>query len=80
MRDMTTTLFLNGRSQAVRIPKELRLKGKEVTIRRVGDGVLIEPLTAGEWPDRFFEAIRIDDEAFSRPEQGNTPPILTFGE
>lgn len=80
MRAMTTTLFLNGRSQAVRIPKELRLSGKAVTIRRLGDGILIEPVTAEEWPDGFFEAIRIDDDSFSRPEQGTTPPIPTFSE
>lgn len=75
---MTTTLFLNGRSQAVRLPKELRLPGKEVTIRRLGDGVFIEPLTAKAWPDRFFDSIRIDDSGFSRPAQGETPPIPSF--
>lgn len=75
---MTTTLFLNGRSQAVRLPKELRLPGKEVSIRRLGDGVLIEPITAISWPEGFFEAIRIDDTAFARPSQGDTPPCPTF--
>jgi antitoxin VapB len=77
---MTTTLFLNGRSQAVRIPKELRLAGKVVTIRRLGDGVLIEPVVAEEWPDAFFDTIRINDDSFSRPEQGTMPPIPTFSE
>lgn len=41
----TATLFLNGRSQAVRLPKEMRLQGKEVAIRRLGDGVYVEPVT-----------------------------------
>jgi antitoxin VapB len=76
---MTTTLFLNGRSQAVRIPKELRFEGGEVRIRRLGDGVLLEPVKDATWPDGYFEDIRIDDEAFARPEQGALPPLADFG-
>ena len=30
----TAKLFKNGRSQAVRLPKEFRFEGKEVAIRR----------------------------------------------
>ena len=26
------------------------------------------------WPARFFEDIRVDDPAFARPPQGDTPP------
>ena len=37
-------LFMHGRSQAVRLPKEFRLPGKEVRVRRLGRGVLLEPL------------------------------------
>jgi virulence-associated protein VagC len=33
-------IFTHGRSQAVRLPKEFRLPGKEVRVRRVGNGVL----------------------------------------
>ena len=75
---MTTTLFINGRSQAVRIPKELRFEGKEVSIRRLGDGVLLVPVKASTWPEGFFESIRIDDANFSRPDQGELPPIVEF--
>ena len=39
-------LFMNGRSQAVRLPKEFRFEGTEVRIRRSGNGVLLEPLSA----------------------------------
>ena len=38
------SLFRNGRSQAVRIPREFELPGKEATIRREGDRIVIEPL------------------------------------
>lgn len=37
-------LFLNGRSQAVRIPRDMELPGDEVTLRKVGDAILIEPV------------------------------------
>jgi antitoxin VapB len=40
----TAKLFQHGRSQAVRLPKEFRLPGKEVRVRRLGRGVLLEPL------------------------------------
>ena len=76
---MTTTLFTNGRSQAVRIPKELRFEGREVSIRRLGDGVLLVPVKASSWPEGFFESIRIDDASFTRPDQGALPPIADFG-
>lgn len=69
---------MNGRSQAVRLPKELRLPGKEVSIRRLGDGVLIEPVTETTWPGGYFESIRIDDTSFVRPDQGETPEIRSL--
>lgn len=37
-------LFMHGGSQAVRLPKEFRFAGKEVTIRRSGNAVVLEPL------------------------------------
>ncbi|MFZ0217171.1 MAG: AbrB/MazE/SpoVT family DNA-binding domain-containing protein [Candidatus Dormiibacterota bacterium] len=37
-------LFTNGRSQAVRLPREFRLRGDRVRVRRVGSGVLLEPI------------------------------------
>ena len=45
---MTTTakLFMTGRSQAVRLPLELRFEGKEVIAKRFGSGVLLLPMDA----------------------------------
>lgn len=40
----TAKLFRNGRSQAVRLPREFHFIGDEVRIRQVGDGVLLEPM------------------------------------
>jgi antitoxin VapB len=44
-------LFRNGRSQAVRLPREFRFEGEQVRIRRVGDSVILEPLISDvrEW-------------------------------
>lgn len=39
----TAKLFENGRSQAVRLPKEYRFDGDEVTINKVGDAVILLP-------------------------------------
>ncbi len=36
-------LFMNGRSQAVRLPREFALPGREVFIRRVGRNILLVP-------------------------------------
>ncbi len=38
-------LFWNGRSQAVRLPKEFRFEGDRVRVRRMGAGVLLEPVS-----------------------------------
>ncbi|HCG00346.1 MAG TPA: AbrB/MazE/SpoVT family DNA-binding domain-containing protein, partial [Chloroflexi bacterium] len=43
-------LFRNGRSQAVRLPKEFRFRGEKVQVRRVNTGVLLEPvLDVEDW-------------------------------
>jgi antitoxin VapB len=39
-------LFMHGRSQAVRLPKEFRLPGAEVWVSRVGHKVILEPIEA----------------------------------
>lgn len=36
-------LFMNGRSQAVRLPKEFQFKGDDVLIQKVGDAVILVP-------------------------------------
>ncbi len=40
----TAKIFMHGRSQAVRLPKEFRLPGKEARVSKVGDKVILEPL------------------------------------
>ena len=69
---------MNGRSQSVRLPKEFRLPGRLVSIRKVGDGVLLEPLRESAWPEGYFENIVIKDKRFKRPSQGATPPAASL--
>jgi antitoxin VapB len=39
----TAKLFINGRSQAVRLPREFQFKGDDVYIQKVGDAVILVP-------------------------------------
>lgn len=47
----TAKLFKNGQSQAVRLPKEFRLQGKEVKISKQGNKIILEPIetTVENW-------------------------------
>ncbi len=60
----TAKLFKHGRSQAVRLPKEFRMPGKEVRVRRVGRGVLLEPLDEPFDVEAWFAKI---DEYLDEP-------------
>ena len=40
---MTAKVFENGRSQAVRLPKECRFNSDEVAVNKIGDIVLLLP-------------------------------------
>lgn len=75
----TAKLFKNGSSQAVRLPRAFRLPGKEASIRREGDKIILEPLVSTRWPRNFLRSIRIEDEAFGRSSQGDLPPPVDLG-
>jgi antitoxin VapB len=51
----TAKLFQNGKSQAVRLPKEFRLDGKEVYIKQTGNVVQLIPMS-GSW-DTFYASL-----------------------
>jgi len=60
----TAKVFWNGRSQAVRLPKEFRFDTDTVSISRQGDRVILEPV-AKDW-DWLGEVIgRLDDDALA---------------
>lgn len=68
-------LFMNGRSQAVRLPKEFRFEGPEVRIRRAGRAVILEPVGEGAWPPGYWENMPALDEDWHRPADPVPPPI-----
>ena len=50
-------LFMNGRSQAVRLPKEFRFEDEdEVMIKRMGDIIMLIP--KNKWQDIFINALK----------------------
>jgi len=51
----TVKIFQNGRSQAVRLPMAFRMPGKEVSISKEGNKVILEPIHE-DW-DEFFDAL-----------------------
>lgn len=72
-------LFKNGRSQAVRLPKEFRFEGDEVNIRRSGKKVVLEPKRRRAWPRGFWrswKAVPTDFEAAAPlPEDPSRPDL-----
>ena len=59
---LTAKIFENGRSQAVRLPKEYRFNTNEVTVNRIGDIVLLIP-KSNKW-DPFIQAIDLFSDDF----------------
>jgi antitoxin VapB len=71
--EMRAKLFQNGASQAVRLPREFRFEGTEVRIRRVGQGVLLEPvgpqIGAGDWASVRKVLASIEPESAEQVEE-----------
>jgi len=61
-------IFWTGRSQAVRLPKQFRFDATEVSVRREGDSVILEPLN--EWPVGWVASFTSHGTKFERAPQG----------
>lgn len=59
---LTAKIFENGRSQAVRLPKECRFNEKEVVVNKIGDIVMLIPKTSS-WAS-FIDALDFFSEDF----------------
>ncbi|MFT5815252.1 MAG: antitoxin VapB [Psychroserpens sp.] len=69
----TASLFINGKSQAVRIPKELEFEGiNEVEIIRDGDAIILRPKRKS-WSS--FSAVEKADDDFIL----NRPDVIEDG-
>jgi antitoxin VapB len=67
-------IFVNGRSQAVRLPQEFRFKGTEVRVTRHGRGVLLEPVapTVDDW---FAELDKLKGDKFLAQRRQPAAPV-----
>ena len=68
----TGKLFENGKSQAVRLPKECRFTGKEVSINKIGDIVILMP-KEHRWAG-FLQGIEMFPDDFM--EKGREQPNI----
>ncbi|MBL4818654.1 MAG: AbrB/MazE/SpoVT family DNA-binding domain-containing protein [Deltaproteobacteria bacterium] len=59
-------LFWNGRSQAVRLPKEMRFDGKKVWIEQVGDTIVLRPFEK-QWTEEFWQSLGSAKGELERP-------------
>lgn len=59
----TAKIFINGRSQAVRLPKAYRFDGNEVFIKKIPGGVLLIPKDLSIW-DVWEKNLMKYDEPF----------------
>ena len=65
----TAKVFENGRSQAVRLPKECRFDTDEVAVNKIGDIVLLIPKT-NKWSS-FMQAIDMFSDDFMEEERND---------
>ena len=59
----TAKVFMNGRSQAVRLPKEFRVSGSEVILKRVPEGILM--IERDPWEVCREACEELSDETFA---------------
>jgi antitoxin VapB len=66
----TAKLFINGRSQAVRLPKEYRFSGNDVFIKKVGRMIILLPKD-DPWSPLFDSLEQFTDDFMESREQPN---------
>ena len=79
-------VFMTGRSQAVRLPKEYRVTGDSVYVKRLGNGILLVPKTANRWTaffaalDEFPRDFSLERKQFQKPRRGLDKLLEGVGE
>ncbi len=67
----TARVFMNGRSQAVRLPVEFRFNCPEVFIEKQGEAVILRPKPPG-WDDFFARTPQVPDDFLAN--RNDEPP------
>ncbi len=75
----TAKLFMHGRSQAVRLPKEFRFAGGEVRVSKVGDKVILEPMTKPPFDVEAWLATLARHREVPFPDLPDEPPLAPEG-
>jgi antitoxin VapB len=60
----TAKVFESGNSQAIRIPKKYKLKGKEAYITKIGDAIVILPMKQ-KWNTLITSLDKFSDDFMS---------------
>jgi antitoxin VapB len=76
MSIQTAKVFMNGRSQAVGLPKEFRVDTDEVYIYKQGENLIISPKKP-TWDD-FFDTTSVFDDDFLKDRQDDFPQEKGF--
>jgi antitoxin VapB len=81
---MTAKIFMNGRSQAVRLPKDFRFDVDEVYIERRGDEVVLRPATTQAVRAKWWQQLQslstqsTGDFPLVERERGNLSEPVSF--
>jgi antitoxin VapB len=67
-------IFMSGRSQAVRLPKEFRLSADQVSVSRVGRSLVLTPIEP-QWSDFFSMLAEFDNKSPIEREQPETDQV-----
>ena len=67
----TAKIFENGRSQAVRLPKEYRFNAKEVNVNKIGDAIILFPADS-KWNSLLESLDLFTDDFMEKRNQGKS--------
>jgi len=65
---ITASVFQNGSSQAIRIPKQFRFKDDKVEIKKIGKYIVLVPI-AGSWDSLFNSLDKFSDDFMTERNQ-----------
>ncbi len=73
----TAKIFINGRSQAVRLPKDFRFDGNDVYIKKIGRMVVLLP-TDDPWSSLVNSLYQFTDDFMENRKQPDQNPRDNF--
>jgi antitoxin VapB len=62
-------VFINGKSQAVRLPRDYRVEGTAVYVNRIGNGIILLPMN-NPWQGLLDSLGKFSDDFMENREQG----------